>query len=98
MANKGAQALRTQKAQALACAFASCIKQKCRKLRSGNLAGTQAAGAGMNTAGFAVDNRLYLHNVGLPSSVGTSVRMRYLDSESYVLTAEITFCHFLHLL
>ena len=68
------------------------------QLRSGNLAGTQAAGAGMNTAGFAVDNRLYLHNVGLPSSVGTSVRMRYLDSESYVLTAEITFCHFLHLL
>ena len=75
----------------------SCI-EVLPQLRSGNLAGTQAAGAGMNTAGLAVDDRLNLHNVGLPSSIGTSVRMRYLNSESYVLTAEITFSHFLHLL
>ena len=75
----------------------ACIRQYAF-LRSGNLAGTQAAGAGVNTAGFAVDDCLDLHNVGLPSSVGTSVRVGNLDPESDVLTAEITFSHFLHLL
>ena len=75
----------------------ACIRQYAL-VRSGNLAGTQAAGAGVNTAGFAVDDCLDLHNVGLPSSVGTSVRVGNLDPESDVLTAEITFSHFLHLL
>ena len=63
-------------------------------LRSGNLAGTQAAGAGVNTAGLAVDNCLNLHNVGFPSPVGPSVGVRNTNPESHVLAAEITFCHF----
>lgn len=75
----------------------ACIRQFAL-LRPGNLAGTQAAGAGVNTAGLAVDDCLYLHNVGFPSSVGPSVRVGNFDPESDVLTAEITFSHFLHLL
>ncbi len=35
-------------------------------------------------------NALY---VGLPGSVGTSVRVRLSDAERNFLTAEITFCH-----
>jgi hypothetical protein len=52
----------------------------------------------VNTAGFAVDQSPYLHHIGLPGSVGTSVRVRDLDAEGNVFSAEITFSHFLHLL
>ena len=60
---------------------------------AGNLAGTQATGAGVNTLGAAIYNRLHATNVGLPSSVRTSVRMRNLDTESNILATNITFCH-----
>ena len=49
-------------------------------------------------AGFAVDDRLYALNIRLPSSVGTSVRVRNLDSESNTFAADVAFCHCLHLL
>jgi len=42
-------------------------------LSSCNLVGTQATGAGMNVAGFAVNDCFNTHYVGFPSSVGTSV-------------------------
>ena len=61
--------------------------------RSGDLAGTQAAGAGVNTAGLAVDNCLNLHHVGFPGPVGPSMGVGNTDPESHVLAAEITFCH-----
>ena len=40
--------------------------------------------------GYDSLNTLY---VGLPGSVGTSVRVRLSDAERNFLTAEITFCH-----
>lgn len=43
--------------------------------------------------GSAVNDSLYTLYVGLPSSVGTMMRVRYLDTESYTLSANITFCH-----
>lgn len=47
----------------------------------------------MNSLGSAVDDSLNLYDVGLPSSVGASVGVRYLDTEGNALTANITFCH-----
>ena len=61
--------------------------------RSGDLTGTQAAGAGVNSAGGAVDKRLDSLYVGLPGSVGSSVGVGNLDPELYVFSAKITFCH-----
>ena len=61
--------------------------------RSGDLAGTQAAGAGVNPAGGPVDDRFHSLYVGLPGSVGSSVRMGNLDTKLHVFTAKIAFCH-----
>ena len=66
--------------------------------RARHLAGTQAAGAGIDVAGSSVDDRLDTLDIGFPSAVGTPVRMRNLDSESNTFTADIAFCHVLHLL
>ena len=60
---------------------------------TGNLAGTQATGAGVNTLGTAVYNRFDAPDVGLPGSVRTSVRVRNLYTESNILATNITFCH-----
>ena len=58
-----------------------------------NLTGTQAAGAGVNTLGGSVDNRLDSLYVGLPHPVGTSVRVGSLDAKGDSFFADITFCH-----
>ena len=44
--------------------------------------------------GSAVDDSLNASDIGLPSSVCSSVRMGDLDAECYALFAEITLCHF----
>ena len=61
--------------------------------RSGDLTGTQAACAGVNSAGGAVDDRLDSLYVGLPGSVGSSVGVGYFDTELHVFSAKIAFCH-----
>ena len=66
--------------------------------RALNLIGTQAAGAGIDVAGGPVYKRLDALYVGLPRPVGASVRVRNPDSERYAFTADIAFCHVLHLL
>ena len=72
----------------------SCVILKYYTLNcSGNLTGTQATGTRMNTLRRTVNDSLYLCNVGLPCSVGTSVRVRNLDTKSNSLTANITLCH-----
>ena len=63
-----------------------------------DLAGTQATGAGVDTTRCAVDNRLDALDVGLPSAIGASVRVRNLNTEGNTFTTNITFCHILHLL
>ena len=40
-----------------------------------------------------VDNRLHALDIGLPHSVGTSVRMGDLDAEGNALAADIALCH-----
>ena len=66
------------------------IKSDC----AGNLAGTEAPRANIDMARSAVNDSLYAANVGLPSTVGTSVRMGNLDTKGYALAANFTLCHF----
>ena len=61
--------------------------------RSGDLIGTQAAGAGVNVTRGTVHNCLYTLDIRFPSSVRSPMGVRNLNSEGYALTADIAFCH-----
>ena len=61
--------------------------------RTSDLAGTQAAGAGVYTLRCTVNKCLYSSDIRFPSSVGTSVGVGNLDAEGYVLSANFTFSH-----
>ena len=60
---------------------------------AGYLAGTNAAGAGVNVLGRTVYHSLNSSYIGLPGPVGSSMRMGNLNAESYTLTADIALCH-----
>ena len=60
---------------------------------AGYLAGTNAAGAGVNILGRTVYHSLNSSYIGLPGPVGSSMRMGNLDAKSYTLTADIALCH-----
>ncbi len=66
--------------------------------RSGNFTGTQTPGTNIHMAGRTVNDRLYTLDIGLPHTIGTSVRVRNLDAESYALVAKFALSHPLHLL
>ena len=59
----------------------------------GHFAGTEATGAYVDVLGGTVDDRLDTADVGLPATVGPSVRVRHTDAEGNTLTAVIAFCH-----
>ena len=63
-----------------------------------HLVRTEASGTGVHMARSTVDNRLNTLDIGLPSTVGTSVGVGNLNAESYALTTKITLSHSLHLL
>ena len=65
---------------------------------TGDLAGAQATGASVHTLGGSVDDSLDALHVGFPGSVGTSVGMGNLDTESNALSAKLALCHDRHLL
>jgi hypothetical protein len=44
--------------------------------------------------GSAVYDGLDALHIGLPSAVGTSVRVRNCNTKGYALFAEFAFCHF----
>ncbi len=62
-----------------------------------NLVGTEASGTSVHMARSTVDNSLNPLDVGLPSTVGTSVGVGDLNTKGYTLTAKITLRHSLHL-
>ena len=70
------------------------------KLHSaGDLTAAQAASASINVLGTSVHDRLDALHIGLPSTVGTSVGVGYLNAKGNALVAKLTFCHKLkHLL
>jgi len=63
-----------------------------------DLVGTQASCTDVYMARSTVNNSFDALDVGLPSSVGTSMGVRDLDTESHALAADIALCHLLHLL
>ena len=66
---------------------------------AGNLTAAEAPGAHIDVLGATVYYGLNALDIGLPGTIGTSVRVADLNAEGYVLTAKITLCHFqLHLL
>ena len=49
-------------------------------------------------AGRTIDDSLHALDVGLPGTIGTTVRVGNLDTEGHALIAELALCHPLHLL
>ena len=68
------------------------------RLRADDLAGTQATGAGVDVLRRTINNRLHAFDVGTEDPVGTPVRMGDLNAELDLFSADIAFCHALHLL
>ena len=62
-----------------------------------NLVGTEASGTSVHMARSTVDNGLDPLYIGLPGTVGTSVRVRDLNTEGHALATKITLRHSLHL-
>lgn len=67
---------------------------KLRLDSAADLVGTKATSANVYILGRTVNDSLNSSYVSLPSSVGSSVRVRNLNTEGNTLTADITFCHF----
>ena len=65
---------------------------------AGNFTGTQTPGTNVHMAGRITDDRLNTLDVGLPSTIGTSVRMGDLNTKGHALVAKLALCHPLHLL
>ena len=63
-----------------------------------NLVGTEASGTSVHMARSTVDNRLDTLDIGLDSTVGTSVGVGDLDTKGNALATIITLSHSLHLL
>ena len=59
-----------------------------------NLVGTEASGTSVHMARSTVDNRLDTLDIGLDSTVGTSVGVGDLDTKGNALTTIITLRHF----
>ena len=62
------------------------------------LTGAQASGANIDVAGRALHDCLDTLDIGLPCTVGTTVRVRDLDTKCNALAADFAFCHSWHLL
>ena len=65
---------------------------------TGDLAGTEAAGAHIDVLGSTVNHSLNALDVGLPGTVGAAVRVRHLNAEHNALITKFTFGHSLDLL
>ena len=65
---------------------------------TGHIAGAETPCTDVYMARSTIDNCLNTLHIGLPSLVGTSVRVGDLDTECHALAADIAFCHQLHLL
>ena len=66
--------------------------------RAGNFTGTQAPGTNIYMARRTIDQGLDTLDIGLPGTIGASVRVGNLDAEGHALVAKFAFSHPLHLL
>ena len=66
--------------------------------RAGNFTGTQAPGTNIHMAWRTIDQSLHALDVGLPGTIGTTMRVGNLDTKGNALIAELALSHPLHLL
>ena len=85
---------RIEKEQAVWLALLTALRLDCAL----NLVRAEASCADVNMARSTVNDRLDTLDVGLPCTVGSSVRMGDLNAERNALAADIALCHQLHLL
>ena len=83
-----------EKEQAVWLALLTALRLDCAL----NLVRAEASCADVNMARSTVNDRLDTLDVGLPCTVGSSVRMGDLNTERNALAANIALCHQLHLL
>ena len=76
--------------------FSECLN--IRSHSAGDLTRTEASGADIGVSGSAIHDCLNTLDIGLHSTVGTTVRVRHLDGERNALVAEFTFGHVVYLL
>ena len=62
------------------------------------LTGAQASGANINVAGRALHDCFDALDIGLPCTIGTTVRVGDLNTKCDALAADFAFCHSWHLL
>ena len=87
---------RKQKRQAGELVFSYVIS--CQKSDGAfNLIGTEASCTDVDMAGRTIDDCFHALYIGLPSSVGASVRVRDFNAERNALAANIALCQLLHL-
>ena len=63
------------------------------KLSTVNLTGTKATGANSNSLRCTVNYCFYLTDIGLPSSVGLTVRVRNVLTENNAFSTNTALCH-----
>ena len=66
--------------------------------RSGDLTGTHTPGTNIHMAGGTIDDCLHTLHVGLPGTIGTTMRVRNADTKGNALIAKLALSHPLHLL
>ena len=66
--------------------------------RAGNFTGTQAPGTNIHMARRTIDQSLNALYIGLPGTIGTTMRVGNLDTKGNALIAELALSHPLHLL
>ena len=63
-----------------------------------HIAGSQAAGADMHSLRATVYLAFYFLDISFPHCIGFSIGMAYIVTKKDALAANITLCHFCHLL
>ena len=66
--------------------------------RSGDLTGTHTPGTNIHMAGGTVDDCLHTLHIGLPGTIGPTVRVGNLNAKGNTLVAKLALSHPLHLL
>jgi hypothetical protein len=66
--------------------------------RSGDLTGTHTPGTNIHMAGRTIDDCLHTLHVGLPGTIGTTMRVRNANTKGHALIAKLALSHPLHLL
>ena len=65
---------------------------------SGDLTGTHTPGTNIHMAGRTVNDCLHALHIGLPGTIGTTMRVRNANTKGNALVAKLALSHPLHLL